>query len=78
MSRGYGKRAGPASGRYAGAPAASPLLDGVACLYFEDNQEARVVRGNEGRPGGVAAHALDPAAADRLREYASDAPRAMA
>jgi NAD(P)-dependent dehydrogenase (short-subunit alcohol dehydrogenase family) len=58
--------------------AASPLLDGVTGLYFEDNQEARVVRGDEGRPGGVAAHALDPAAADRLWEYASAALRATA
>ncbi|MER6977477.1 SDR family NAD(P)-dependent oxidoreductase [Streptomyces carpinensis] len=49
--------------------AASPLLEGVTGRYFEDNQEARVVQGDEDQPGGVAAHALDPKAADRLWEY---------
>ncbi|MEW2619101.1 hypothetical protein [Streptomyces sp. NPDC048106] len=47
--------------------------DGVTGRYFEDNQEARVVRGDEDRPGGVAAHALSPESADRLWEYASAA-----
>ncbi|GHF98710.1 hypothetical protein Shyd_87570 [Streptomyces hydrogenans] len=49
--------------------AASPLLDGVTGRYCEGNQEARIVRGDEeGRVGGVAAHALDPETADRLWE----------
>lgn len=52
--------------------AASPLLQGVTGRYFEDNQEARFVEGPEGTPGGVAAHALDPKAADRLWDYASE------
>ncbi len=52
--------------------AASPLLDGVTGRYVEDNQEARIVRGDEeGRVGGVAVHALDPETADRLWEYAA-------
>ncbi|MGW0082306.1 SDR family NAD(P)-dependent oxidoreductase [Streptomyces sp. NPDC003393] len=52
--------------------AASPLLDGVTGRYFEDNQEARVVGADEENPsGGVATHALDPEAADRLWEYAA-------
>ncbi|MZD10499.1 SDR family NAD(P)-dependent oxidoreductase [Streptomyces sp. SID5785] len=55
--------------------AASPLLDGVTGRYFEDNQEARTVRGDEDRPGGVAGHALDPVAADRLWEVAEAALR---
>ncbi|GAA3165414.1 MULTISPECIES: SDR family NAD(P)-dependent oxidoreductase [Streptomyces] len=53
--------------------AASPLVQGVTGRYFEDNQEARVVQGDEERPGGVAAHALDPEVADRLWEYATAA-----
>lgn len=56
--------------------AASPLLDGVTGRYFEDNQEAQVVDGDEGRPGGVAAHAVDPVAADRLWDRALCALRA--
>lgn len=55
--------------------AASPLPKGVTGRYFEDNQEARVVHGDEDQPGGVAAHALDPRAADRLWEYAAAAIR---
>ncbi|WP_351227444.1 SDR family NAD(P)-dependent oxidoreductase [Streptomyces sp. NPDC002133] len=55
--------------------AASPLLDGVTGRYFEDNQEAPVVQGGKDRPGGVAAHALDPQAADRLWEHAERAVR---
>jgi hypothetical protein len=47
----------------------------VTGRYFEDNQEARVVDGDDDQPGGVAAHALDPQAADRLWEYATDAIR---
>ncbi len=56
--------------------AASPLLKGVTGRYFEDNQEARTVQGQEDQPGGVAAHALDPEAADRLWQYDTDALRA--
>jgi NAD(P)-dependent dehydrogenase (short-subunit alcohol dehydrogenase family) len=55
--------------------AASPLLQGVTGRYFEDNQEARTVRSDEDQPGGVAAHALDPQAADRLWEYSTNALR---
>ncbi|MFJ9351261.1 SDR family NAD(P)-dependent oxidoreductase [Streptomyces sp. NPDC101237] len=55
--------------------AASPLLNGVSGRYFEDNQEARVVEKDEDTPGGVAAHALAPEAADRLWEYGTDALR---
>ncbi|MFG2925650.1 SDR family NAD(P)-dependent oxidoreductase [Streptomyces sp. NPDC048305] len=53
--------------------AASPLLSGVSGTYFEDNQEARVVQGDEDKPGGVAAHALDKQSAARLWDYASEA-----
>ncbi|MEU9977725.1 SDR family NAD(P)-dependent oxidoreductase [Streptomyces sp. NPDC051014] len=53
--------------------AASPLLNGVTGRYFEDNQEARIVAGDEDTPGGVAAHALAPDAADRLWEYGTTA-----
>jgi NAD(P)-dependent dehydrogenase (short-subunit alcohol dehydrogenase family) len=41
--------------------AASPLVEGVTGRYFEDNRDA---------PEAVAAHAVDPAAADRLWTYA--------
>ncbi|MZG12084.1 SDR family NAD(P)-dependent oxidoreductase [Streptomyces sp. SID5914] len=52
--------------------AASPLVDGVTGRYFEDNQEARTVADGDGeQAGGVAPHALDPHAADRLWEYAA-------
>jgi NAD(P)-dependent dehydrogenase (short-subunit alcohol dehydrogenase family) len=50
--------------------AASPLLEGVTGRYFEDNQEAPTVT-DENPTGGVAAHAVDPEAADRLWEYAA-------
>ncbi|MFE8956329.1 MULTISPECIES: SDR family NAD(P)-dependent oxidoreductase [Streptomyces] len=49
--------------------AASPLLEGVTGRYFEDNQEAPTVTDEENPTGGVAAHAVDPEAADRLWEY---------
>ncbi|MEU9549190.1 SDR family NAD(P)-dependent oxidoreductase [Streptomyces werraensis] len=55
--------------------AASPLLEGVTGRYFEDNQEARIVTDEENPTGGVAAHAVDPGAADRLWEYATEALR---
>ena len=50
--------------------AASPLLDGVTGRYFEDNQEAEVVQGGPEPKTGVAEWSVDPAAADRLWEYA--------
>ncbi|MCZ7375819.1 SDR family NAD(P)-dependent oxidoreductase [Micromonospora sp. WMMC250] len=53
--------------------AGSPLLDGVSGRYFDDNQEAEVVPGGPDATGGVAAHAMDPAAADRLWAYAEEA-----
>jgi NAD(P)-dependent dehydrogenase (short-subunit alcohol dehydrogenase family) len=55
--------------------ATSPLLDGVSGRYFEDNQEAPVVEAEDDRSGGVAAHALDRASADRLWEYGAEALR---
>ncbi|MFC9914108.1 SDR family NAD(P)-dependent oxidoreductase [Streptomyces sp. NPDC059862] len=56
--------------------AASPLVNGVTGRYFEDNQEAETVaHDDEGQAGGVAAHALDPQAADRLWDYATNAIR---
>ncbi|MET7437056.1 SDR family NAD(P)-dependent oxidoreductase [Streptomyces sp. NPDC005496] len=52
--------------------AASPLVEGVTGRYFEDNQEAAAVLPDQAdRVGGVAPHALDPHAADRLWEYAT-------
>ncbi|MFI7606176.1 SDR family NAD(P)-dependent oxidoreductase [Micromonospora sp. NPDC049366] len=53
--------------------AASPLVEGVTGRYFDDNQEAEVVVGGPEATGGVAAHALDVAAADRLWTYAEQA-----
>ncbi|MFI6744297.1 SDR family NAD(P)-dependent oxidoreductase [Nonomuraea sp. NPDC050451] len=51
--------------------AASPLLDGATGRFFSsDNQEAEVVPGGTGATAGVAAWSVDPAAADRLWEYA--------
>jgi NAD(P)-dependent dehydrogenase (short-subunit alcohol dehydrogenase family) len=50
--------------------AASPLLDGVTGRYFEDNQEAQVVDGGPEMAAGVAKWSVDPAAADRLWDYA--------
>ncbi|MET8833483.1 SDR family NAD(P)-dependent oxidoreductase [Micromonospora sp. NPDC004540] len=43
--------------------AASPLVEGVTGRYFEDNQEVEVVAGGREATGGVAAHAMDDAAA---------------
>ncbi|WP_326835326.1 SDR family NAD(P)-dependent oxidoreductase [Amycolatopsis rhabdoformis] len=58
--------------------AASPLVDGVTGRYFEDNQEADVVDGGPDLVAGgvdsmtgVAKWSVDPAAADRLWDYAS-------
>ncbi|MEV0776605.1 SDR family NAD(P)-dependent oxidoreductase [Streptomyces sp. NPDC050428] len=55
-----------------------PGLDGIGGRYFEDCNEARPHR--EGDAGGVAAHALDPVAAERLWQVSLDmlasAPRA--
>ncbi|MEV4177956.1 SDR family NAD(P)-dependent oxidoreductase [Nonomuraea sp. NPDC049709] len=54
--------------------AASPLLDGVTGRYFSnDNQEAEVVPGGPDATSGVAAWSVDPAAADRLWDYALQA-----
>ncbi|QKW40810.1 SDR family NAD(P)-dependent oxidoreductase [Actinomadura sp. NAK00032] len=53
--------------------AASPLLDGISGRYFEDNQEIRPATGDEEPNGAVAAHALDPEAADRLWTFATNA-----
>lgn len=50
--------------------AASPLLDGVTGRYFEDNQESEVVEGGPEAMAGVAEWSVDPAAADRLWDYA--------
>jgi NAD(P)-dependent dehydrogenase (short-subunit alcohol dehydrogenase family) len=50
--------------------AASPLLEGVTGGYFEDNQQAEVVAGGPDARNGVAEHAVDPVAADRLWAYA--------
>ncbi|MGV9915351.1 SDR family NAD(P)-dependent oxidoreductase [Streptomyces tendae] len=50
--------------------AASPLLDGVTGRYFEDNQESAVVDGGPDVMAGVAKWSVDPAAADRLWDYA--------
>jgi NAD(P)-dependent dehydrogenase (short-subunit alcohol dehydrogenase family) len=58
--------------------AASPLLEGVTGRYFEDNQEAELVEdgpalmaaGGLEAMTGVATWSVDPAAADRLWEYA--------
>lgn len=64
--------------------AASPLVDGVTGRYFEDNQEARAVQGDEVPSGGFATHALDPESADRLcsgstppRPSGSNCPRML-
>lgn len=46
--------------------AASPLLDGVGGRYFEDCNEAPVVRSSPLDYRGVAAYALDPLLAERL------------
>jgi NAD(P)-dependent dehydrogenase (short-subunit alcohol dehydrogenase family) len=47
--------------------AASPLVDGVSGRYFEDVDEAEVVRARGGLGArGVAGYALDPANAERL------------
>lgn len=50
--------------------AASPLLDGVTGRYFEDNQKSAVVDGGPEVAAGVAKWSVDPAAADRLWDYA--------
>ncbi|GIJ33286.1 SDR family NAD(P)-dependent oxidoreductase [Micromonospora sediminimaris] len=53
--------------------AASPLVEGVTGRYFEDNQEAEVAPVPEEAEAGVAPHALDPAAAERLWRYSEQA-----
>ncbi|MEU1550659.1 SDR family NAD(P)-dependent oxidoreductase [Nocardia sp. NPDC005745] len=54
---------------------ASPLVAGVSGRYFEDNQEAETIQETEGHNVGVAAHAVDPDAAERLWDYADRALR---
>ncbi len=49
--------------------ATSPLLDGVGGRYFEDCAAAH--RHVPGTRTGVAAHALDPVAAERLWELST-------
>jgi NAD(P)-dependent dehydrogenase (short-subunit alcohol dehydrogenase family) len=51
--------------------AAHPALEGVSGRYFEDNQEAATVPDGTGRSAGVAKHALDQEAAERLWDLAS-------
>ncbi|MHA3703093.1 SDR family NAD(P)-dependent oxidoreductase [Jatrophihabitans sp. YIM 134969] len=51
--------------------AGSPLLAGVTGRFFEDNQEAPTVTGGPDAPPGVAEWSLDPVAADRLWDLAS-------
>lgn len=53
--------------------AASPLVDGVTGRYFEDCNEAE--RHQEGALHGVADHALDPDAAERLWKLSTDVTR---
>lgn len=48
--------------------ATAPLLDGIGGRYFEDCNEAEIVRSGNGYGSGVAPYALDPANADRLWE----------
>ncbi|MEO3813419.1 hypothetical protein ABGB17_30845 [Sphaerisporangium sp. B11E5] len=51
--------------------AGSPLLDGVTGRDFSsDNQEAELVPGGPDATVGVAAWSMDPAAANRLWDYA--------
>jgi NAD(P)-dependent dehydrogenase (short-subunit alcohol dehydrogenase family) len=50
--------------------ATSPLLEGVSGRYFEDCNEAEPHQ--EGTRNGVAAHALDPEAAERLWQVSLD------
>ncbi|WP_232433655.1 hypothetical protein [Rhodococcus sp. AW25M09] len=52
--------------------AASPLTEGVTGRYFEDNQPAPTVRSGQ---RGVAQHAVDPVAAQRLWGMAEAATR---
>ncbi|MFJ3720626.1 SDR family NAD(P)-dependent oxidoreductase [Streptomyces sp. NPDC090057] len=52
--------------------AGSPLVEGIGGRYFEDVNEAPMVRSRPGRLGvpGVAGYALDPGNAERLWELA--------
>jgi NAD(P)-dependent dehydrogenase (short-subunit alcohol dehydrogenase family) len=53
--------------------AASPALEGIGGRYFEDCNEAEVVSARPaGFGGGVAPYSLDPEAARRLWEVATD------
>ena len=53
--------------------AGSPLALDLTGRYVEDNRVAPTVRPGDDQPGGVAAHAVDPEAAERLWEYGSRA-----
>jgi hypothetical protein len=52
--------------------AASPLLEGVGCRYFEDCNEAVRVTHRTDDEHGVAPYALDPENADRLWDMSTD------
>jgi NAD(P)-dependent dehydrogenase (short-subunit alcohol dehydrogenase family) len=52
--------------------AASPLLEGVGCRYFEDCNEAVRVTHRTDDEHGVASYALDPENADRLWDMSTD------
>jgi NAD(P)-dependent dehydrogenase (short-subunit alcohol dehydrogenase family) len=52
--------------------AASPLLDGVGCRYFEECREAARVSHRTDDYRGVAPYALDPENADRLWDMSTD------
>jgi NAD(P)-dependent dehydrogenase (short-subunit alcohol dehydrogenase family) len=52
--------------------AASPLLEGVGCRYFEDCNEAVRVTHRTADERGVAPYALDPENADRLWDLSMD------
>ena len=52
--------------------AASPLLEGVSCRYFEDCNEAVRVSHRTDDYHGVAPYALDPENADRLWDMSTD------
>jgi NAD(P)-dependent dehydrogenase (short-subunit alcohol dehydrogenase family) len=52
--------------------AASPLLEGVGCRYFEDCNEAARVTQRPDDEHGVAPYALDPENADRLWDMSMD------
>jgi NAD(P)-dependent dehydrogenase (short-subunit alcohol dehydrogenase family) len=58
--------------------ATSPQLEGIGGRYFEDCNEAPVVDADPDATFGVAAHAVDPAAAARLWHVSTDALSVLA